>query len=95
VVAEVAKAYWNHRRTPPIHLWRDQTGHEIDLLIEEGGALYPVEIKSGATVASDMFDRLRWWSRLAGSWAGAATLVYGGAEAYERSGVAVRPWFSV
>ena len=95
VVAEVAKAYWNHRRTPPIHFWRDQTGHEIDLLIEEGGALYPVEIKSGATVVSDMFDGLRWWSRLAGPAAGGGTLVYGGAEAYDRSGVAVRPWFSV
>jgi uncharacterized protein len=37
VVAEVAKAYWHHRRTPPIHFWRDQTGHEVDLLVEEGG----------------------------------------------------------
>jgi hypothetical protein len=56
---------------------------------------YPVEIKSGATVVSDMFDGLRWWSRLAGPAAGGRTLVYGGAEAYDRSGVAVRPWFSV
>ena len=54
VVSEAAKAYWNHRRTPPIYFWRDQTGHEIDLLIEEGTTLFPVEIKSGATVAGDM-----------------------------------------
>lgn len=95
VVGEVAKAYWSHRRNPPIYFWRDQGGHEIDLLIEEAAALYPVEIKSGATVASDMLDALRWWSRLAGPLAGDATLLYGGADAYERSGVAVRPWFAV
>ena len=43
IVAEVAKAYQHHRMQPPIYFWRDQTGHEIDLLIEEGTQLYPVE----------------------------------------------------
>jgi hypothetical protein len=95
VLAEVAKAYWNHRRSPPIHFWRDRTGHEIDLLIEEGTILYPVEIKSGATVAPDMFEALNWWSKLAGQAAGDRMLVYGGSEAYTRSGIAVRPWYSV
>jgi uncharacterized protein len=95
VVAEVAKAYWHHRRTPPLHFWRDQTGHEVDLVIEEGGVLHPVEIKSGATVASDMLAPLGWWGHLAGEEAGHGTLVHGGRESYERGGVAVRPWFAV
>ena len=93
--SEVAKAYLNHRRPPPIFFWRDQTSHEIDLLIEEGSVLYPVEIKSGSTVAPDMLDSLKWWSGLAGKTSRSPVLVYGGAEAYVRQGIAVRPWFSV
>ena len=95
ILAEVAKAYLNHRRSPPIFFWRDQTGHEIDLLIEEGSVLYPIEIKSGSTVAPDMLDSLKWWSELAGKTSRSPVLVYGGTEAYVRQGMAVRPWFSV
>ena len=36
IVAEAAKAYHHQRRQPPIYSWRDQTGHEIDLIIEDG-----------------------------------------------------------
>ncbi len=95
IVSEVAKAYVHHRLSPPLFFWRDQTGHEIDLLIEAGEALYPVEIKAGATVSPDMLESLRWWCRLAGRPPESATLVYGGSEAYSRERVRVRPWFSI
>jgi predicted AAA+ superfamily ATPase len=95
VVAEVAKAYWHHRREPPIYFWRDQTGHEVDLVLEEGGLLHPVEIKSGATVSADMLAGLGRWRRLAGSEAGRPFLVHGGTESYERDGIGIRPWFAV
>jgi predicted AAA+ superfamily ATPase len=95
VLAEVMKVYLHHGREPPVHFWRDRTGHEVDLVIEEGGTLYPVEIKSGQTVARDMLDGLLWWSRQAGQDPGLGTLVHGGKESYERNGIAVRPWFAV
>lgn len=95
VIAEVAKAYLHHRRMPPIFFWRDRTGHEIDLLIEEAGLLSPVEIKSGNTMSSDMLDGLLWWSRLAGVPPDAGTLVYGGDDSFTRNAVPVRPWFAI
>ena len=112
IIAEVAKAYSHHRRQPPLFFWRDRSGHEVDLLIEEGGALYPLEMKSGATVGGDMLDALLRWCRLSGGFEGKGEgergeekegesagvrplLVYGGDDAYERRGVAVRPWFSI
>jgi predicted AAA+ superfamily ATPase len=95
VVAEVAKAYLNHRRTPPIFFWRDRTGHEIDLRIEKANLLYPVEIKSGNTMSTDMLDGLLWWTEVAGLPPDAGTLVYGGTEVFTRNKVPVRPWFSV
>ncbi len=95
VVAETAKAYLHHRRLPPLFFWRDRTGHEIDLLVEEAGQLYPAEIKSGQTVSSDMLAGLRWWCDLSGQPLESATLIHGGQERYTRNGVAVRSWFGV
>jgi uncharacterized protein len=95
ILAEVVKSFYNQRLSPPVFFWRDQTSHEIDLIIEESGALFPVEIKSGSTADGDMFKGLTWWTHLAGRTASSPTLVYGGVEAYVRDGIALRPWFSV
>lgn len=95
VVTEVAKTYRHHRSEPPIFFWRDRTGHEVDLLIDDGSSLYPVEIKSGQTADDGLLGGLRWWRDLAGRPQQPATLVYGGGERQERRGISVRPWFSV
>lgn len=45
VVMEVFKS-WEHRgKTPPLWFYRTRDGREVDLLIEEDGRLFPVEIK--------------------------------------------------
>lgn len=95
VIAEIAKAYMHHRRTPPLFFWRDRTGHELDLVIEEAGELYPVEIKSGQTISTDMLDGMRWWINLSGRPPESATLIYGGDSSQSRQGMAIRPWFSI
>ncbi len=95
VVSECFKAYTHQRQQPPLYYWRDQTGHEIDLIVEEGDQLYAVEIKSGQTVSSDMFDTLRWWSTQTGNPPETTTLVYGGDQTSSRSGIRVCPWSSV
>ncbi len=95
VVAEAFKAYTHQRREPPIYYWRDQTGHEVDLLIEEAATFYPVEIKSGCTVNPSMLNTLEWWTRLSGSPASHATLVYGGDQRFSQREINVRPWFAI
>jgi hypothetical protein len=95
IIAEVVKSFTHHRMKAPVYFWRDRTGHEIDLLLDYGGSLYPVEIKSGKTVSSGMFDVLRWWCKHAGRPLDSAYLVYGGDQAVRRNGSNVRPWFSV
>lgn len=95
VVAEIAKAYHHHRRTPPLYFWRDSTGHEVDLIVEEGDDLTPIEIKSGATVTGDMMAGLRWWNRRSGNPNHRALLIYGGDDTAIREGISVRPWFSI
>ena len=43
--------------------WRDNVGNEIDLLIEHGGQMWPVEIKSGATFRPEWLEPLYRWQR--------------------------------
>ena len=46
VVAEVLKSYYNGGvLDPSIYYYRDKEGKEIDMLIEQNGKLYPIEIK--------------------------------------------------
>lgn len=94
-IAEVAKSFFHHRRTPPIYFWRDRTGHEIDLLIEEAGELFAVEVKSGQTISTDMLNSLRWWLNLSGLPPENALLVYGGDERQTRHGIAICPWYAI
>jgi predicted AAA+ superfamily ATPase len=95
IIAEIAKAFLHNRKTPSLYFWRDQSGHEVDLILEFGTDLYPVELKSGQTFSPSMVDSLIWWNRLAGNESNRAVLVYGGEEIWEWKGIAVKPWFAV
>lgn len=49
VVSEIIKSYYNKGiLEPPIYFYRDKDMNEIDLLIEQNGTLYPIEIKKHA-----------------------------------------------
>jgi predicted AAA+ superfamily ATPase len=95
VVSELHKNYLHRGESPRLHYWRSSDGHEVDVLIERGEKLVPIEIKSGQTLAGDSFDGLHYWLKLAGKNAGPAALVYGGKECYRRDGVTVYPWFAL
>ncbi len=49
VVAEILKSYWHNGQEAPLYFYRDTDQKEIDLLIESGDVIYPVEIKKTAT----------------------------------------------
>jgi len=46
-----------------MYFWRDNTGNEVDLLIERAGELWPVEMKSGATFQHEWLRGLHTWQR--------------------------------
>lgn len=97
-VAEAVKARAHLRLEPTVHYWRDQSGTEIDLLLDAGSHLSPVEFKAGQTIASDWTLNLKRYAALH-SQRGASSLpvtepllVYGGATAHRREGVECLPW---
>ena len=91
VVAEFLRERWNRGAVSNLYFWRDSSGNEIDLLHDEAGTLHPVEIKSGQTIAADMFKALKKWQVISGSTV-EPCLIFGGEGAYLRSGVSVRGW---
>lgn len=49
VISEIIKSYYNKGiLEPPLYFYRDKDMNEIDLLIEENGTLYPIEMKKHA-----------------------------------------------
>jgi len=92
VVSELVKSAIHRGDEPRLSFWRDSTGHEVDLIIEDGSEAIPVEVKSGETVADDSFSGLRYWLRLATDPTAPAALVYGGHESFRRAGVTVVSW---
>ena len=93
VVAELVKHLGAVRRQAPLYHWRDATGHEIDVLIDSGDRLIPVEIKSGSTIAATACDTINWWTSLPGNPNKGGVLVYGGDRSFDFKGVRVLPWF--
>ena len=49
VVTEILKSYWHNGEEPRIFFYRDKEKREIDVILEENGTLYPIEIKKTAT----------------------------------------------
>ncbi len=93
VVAELVKHLTAVRRDAPLYHWRDATGHEIDILIDAGDRLIPVEVKSGGTVPTTACDTIHWWTSLPGNPNRGGVLIHGGQRTFDFRGVRVLPWF--
>ena len=48
VVTEILKSYLHNGKEPAIYFYRDANQNEVDVVIEENGTLYPIEIKKTA-----------------------------------------------
>ena len=92
VISELLKNYMNRGEEHAIYFWRDSTGNELDVIIDEGDKLIPMEIKAGQTVTSDFFKGIRFWKKLTVDIEQRTALVYGGDKSYIRSDTYVYPW---
>ncbi len=60
VFSEIVKSYYNRGiAKPPLYFYRDKDKNEIDLIIEDGGTLYPIEIKKHADPRSKDISSFR------------------------------------
>lgn len=94
-VAEIFKQYAHQGKRPPLFFWRDKTGHEVDLLMDSGLKVLPVEMKSGQTFQPDMVQDLTYWRRLAQPPDPQAFLIFGGESMGVRDGISILGWRSI
>ena len=92
VVSELLKYRYNLAQPSNLYFWRDRTGNEVDIVIEQGETLVPVEVKAGQTVNPGFFKGLARWQRIAQQAAGTPWVVYAGEHSQTRQGVRVIPW---
>ena len=91
VITELLKNRTNAGLDINLFYWRDKTGHEVDLIIDNGKTLLPIEIKSGMTISKDYFKNIDYWTNLSGS--KKAFILYTGAQHQKRSdGTEIMNW---
>ncbi len=83
VVVEALKHRFNRGRRSNLSFFRDTRGLECDLLVENGNGIGAIEIKSGATIASDYFDAPNRIAKVLPQ-ISAKAVVYGGADRQSR-----------
>ncbi len=64
VIVEALKFRLNRGKRSNLSFYRDSGGHEVDLLLTSGSDIFPIEIKSGATVNRDYFKGLNFFPNL-------------------------------
>jgi len=75
VISEWVKTFYHRGERPELYYWRSKTGLEIDLIIDRNNRLYPVEVKSTATLLPGHAEGLFKWRNLAGDHAEPGVLV--------------------
>lgn len=98
-VAELYKSLAHQGEQPILHHYRESRGLEMDILVQRGPTLHAIEIKSGATAATDFFkgfspfdERMR-----EAGYSGEIdkVVVYGGDTSQQRSAARLTSWRNV
>jgi uncharacterized protein len=92
VISELFKGQFNQGKPADLFFWRDREGNEVDLLMERGNSLIPLEIKSGQTVNRDFFRGLDYWRNYHENEETQSWLVYGGKEEHIRRNTTIISW---
>lgn len=91
VINELLKYRFNKGESHNLYFWRDNVGHEIDMIIENNTSLLPIEIKSGKTITQDYFKGLLFWQKLTSYEKG--KVIYAGNIDQKRSnGISIFEW---
>ena len=67
IVTEAVKCFFNHGKKPDLFFWRSHDGLEVDLIIQIGDKIHPVEIKRNATPKPAFLDPLNRFKQFAGT----------------------------
>ena len=78
VLLQIVKAFINRGEEPRIYFWRTSVGVEVDLVVETGGKLIPIEVKLSATPRPAMASGIRAFQEDLGETAGQGLVIHPG-----------------
>lgn len=78
VLLKIVKAFVNRGEEPRIYFWRTSAGVEVDLVVEAGGRLIPIEVKLSATPRPAMANAILTFRQDLGDKAGPGYVVHPG-----------------
>jgi predicted AAA+ superfamily ATPase len=84
IASELMKSRLNSGKNSNLYFFRDNVGNEVDLLLENGPTVKPVEIKLGSTINEDFFRGLKYYLKINKNNAAKPVLIYGGKEGQRR-----------
>jgi predicted AAA+ superfamily ATPase len=77
-VSEILRTYIHRGEVPALSFWRSSTGTEVDLLIDTGRTLVPIEVKLSATPRPAMAETILRLRKDLGSRVGPGYIVHPG-----------------
>lgn len=96
IISELYKRVHHTGEKPPFYFWRDKTGNEIDLIVDIGSKLLPIEIKASKTYSPELKTNIFSWLKLKNNTSEKGFVIYRGEEIIgKRSAVSVIPWWNL
>jgi predicted AAA+ superfamily ATPase len=96
VIGEFYKRICHIAEIPPLYFWRDKTGNEIDLVVDFGNKLFPVEIKASRTYSASFKDNIVKWLELKGNTQAEGLILFNGEGVMgSQSSIPAAPWWQL
>jgi hypothetical protein len=64
IVVDIYKRILNSLSSSKLYFYRDNSGKEVDMIVDTGGKRIPVEIKASATFQPDFLEGIEYYQRL-------------------------------
>ncbi len=88
VIADFVKKISNSVSSDRLYFYRDSKGLEVDLIVDSGSIITPIEIKASATFSSDYLSGIKKFQKIAGIKSG--KLIYSGKSGNSINGIEIR-----
>jgi uncharacterized protein len=83
VILEIYKNILNNLSTSKLYFYRDKHGSEVDLLLDKGSKIEPIEIKSSSSFNSDFLKGIHYFNEISKSTTSTGTLIYTGETSWD------------
>lgn len=95
IISEFIKNGYNANNAKDLYFWRDNTGHEVDMVIADASQNTFLEMKSSKTINNSFFKNLDYLFRISKNQNNKRVVIYGGDNIQKRTNYDIFPWSSL